>query len=94
MYSHVQGEENSGYINFIFKIFVLIVQNIANMVNRNTAKYSQNGNDTYKLTCIIKCPLLLAKKIIYSAKKHDKAIEFLDGTRYILTFKHLMANLL
>lgn len=79
MYSHVQGEENPRYIHFIFKIFVLIVQNIAKMVNRNTAKYSQNGNEMYKLICVIKCPLLLAKKIIYSAKKMTKLRNF--GTR-------------
>lgn len=39
MYAHVQGEGNSEDINFIFKIFVLIVQNTAKMVIRNIAKY-------------------------------------------------------
>lgn len=39
MNAHVQEEENSEYINFIFKIFVLIVQNIAKMLIRNIAKY-------------------------------------------------------
>lgn len=39
MNAHAQEEENSEYINFIFKIFVLIVQNIAKMLIRNIAKY-------------------------------------------------------
>ena len=49
MNAHAQEEENSEYINFIFKIFVLIVQNIAKMLIRNIAKYWWNGNNIYEL---------------------------------------------
>lgn len=69
MYSHVQGKEDSGHVNFSFLISGLIVQNTAKIVKRNIAKYSGNGNEMHKLTCAIKCPLLLAKKIIYSTKQ-------------------------
>lgn len=69
MYSHVQREEDSGHGNFSFKLSGLIVQNIAKIVKRNIIKYSGNGNEMYKLTCAIKRPLLLAKKIIYSTKQ-------------------------